>query len=93
MFVSSDVSRAEVSCLFLLLPAQILTPLQCARFVYYSYPYGMDLLSLMTASAKEAGEPSTHALLRAVQPLPANTAAASHLATIDWNQAKKMAFR
>ncbi len=72
--------------------AQILAPVQCARFMYYSYPYGMDMLSLMTCAAKEAGEPSTHALLRAVQPSAAG--GPSHkLASIDWSQAKKLAFQ
>jgi hypothetical protein len=45
---------------------QILSALQCARFLYFSYPFGPDMLSMMTCAAKEAGEPSTHDLLRAV---------------------------
>ena len=42
-----------------------MTPLQCARFMVYSFPHAADLLSLMTCAAYEAGEPSTHDLLRA----------------------------
>lgn len=60
--------------------------------MYYSYPFGMDMLSLMTCAAKEAGEPSTHALLRAVQPPPADGSRHT-LASIDWSQAKKLAFQ
>jgi hypothetical protein len=60
--------------------------------MYYSYPFGMDMLSLMTCAAKEAGEPSTHALLRAVQPQPADGSRHT-LASIDWSQAKKLAFQ
>ncbi|CAL8464692.1 g4227 [Coccomyxa elongata] len=72
---------------------EIFTPLQCARFMYYSYPHGMDMLSLMTCAAKEAGEPSTHTLLRAVQMPTADGSAAHKLSAIDWNQAKKVAFQ
>ncbi|CAL5224539.1 g7238 [Coccomyxa viridis] len=42
----------------------IFRPLQVARFVFFSYPYGTDMLSLITCAAKQAGEPSTHDLLR-----------------------------
>ena len=49
----------------LLLRPQILTPMQCARFMVFSFPFAADLLSLMTCAAKEAGEPCTHDLLRA----------------------------
>ncbi len=61
--------------------------------MYYSYPHGMDMLSLMTCAAKEAGEPSTHTLLRAVQMPPADGSSAHKLSAIDWNQAKKVAFQ
>jgi hypothetical protein len=44
---------------------QILTPMQCARFMVFSFPFAADLLSLMTCAAKDAGEPCTHDLLRA----------------------------
>ena len=53
----------------------------------------MDMLSLMTCAAKEAGEPSTHTLLRAVQMPPADGSAAHKLSAVDWNQAKKVAFQ
>lgn len=45
---------------------QILTPLQRARFIYLAYPYGVDMLSLMAAAAREAMQDAAAAIFQAV---------------------------
>lgn len=47
--------------------AQILTPLQCARFFHQCYPFGPDLMSLMAAAAAAADEPRTADIFQAVR--------------------------
>ncbi len=46
--------------------AQILTPLQRARFFHQCYPYGPDLLSLMSAAASAENEPRASEIFQAV---------------------------
>jgi hypothetical protein len=71
--------------------AQVLSPVQFARYLVVSYPWGPDTLSLMTCLAQHCGERSTGELLRMARPGAAAGAGAAPGAPFcpagDWRQA------
>ncbi|KAK9908010.1 hypothetical protein WJX75_001438 [Coccomyxa subellipsoidea] len=56
---------------------KVLSPVQFARYLVVSYPWGPDTLSLMTCLAQHCGERSTGELLRMARPRAAAGAGAA----------------
>ncbi|BDA45165.1 hypothetical protein COCOBI_06-6460 [Coccomyxa sp. Obi] len=81
--IHSNVEAIQLCTAFYISHAyiEILTPLQRARFFHQCYPYGPDLLSLMSAAASAENEPRASEIFQAV-----TSKTGSFQATAEWRK-------